>query len=246
MSVAPGHSVAGFTRTALFVVIAVVVLLAVLLTLAVSDAEMKSRSLCCNCNLKQLGTAYRIWANDHNGLFPSEAPTNLGGCSNLLARPDAASFCWVNYAIMSNELGQSTVVLVCPADPRKPAADFSHFTNNLQTSYFAGLRVDDNWPEGLLGGDRNVCLGTNATDDFGFSPADGKGSNVTLLGPACWSQKMHSKHRDGGFGNILLGDGSAQQCTSEAFARNWVNVAQETAEARAGATAPVGIRLIFP
>jgi hypothetical protein len=57
---------------------------------------------------------------------------------------------------------------------------------------------------------------------------------------------MHSKRRPGGWGNLLLGDGSAQQADSFYFERNWVKVAQETAEARAGATAPVGIRLIFP
>jgi hypothetical protein len=47
--------------------------------------------------------------------------------------------------------------------------------------------------------------GTTPDPEYGFSPADGRGNDVVINGPVCWSLKMHSRGNPAGWGNILLG-----------------------------------------
>src|SRR5665213_88601 len=208
--------VEAFTRKELVVVIVVLVALVLFIVPALRRVNQTSSSICCNCHLKQLGTAYRIWENDRGNRYPAFVPLTNGGWSDLLSRPNASSYAWTNYAIMSDELGQSPLILVCPADVRKPAPAFSPFIANTNISYFVGIVPNDTLPQSLLGGDRNLGPGTTPDAQYGFSPADGRGNDVVIDGPVCWSLKMHSRGNAAGRGNILLADGSAQQITSAA------------------------------
>jgi hypothetical protein len=229
----------------LVVVVALVVLVSFLIP-ALQRANQKSKRISCICNLKQLGTAYRIWANDNGALFPSFAPLTNGGWSNLLSLSNASTYVWTNYALMANEIGQSPRVLLCPADERKPAHDFSDFLSNLNISYFVGVNANDTFPQSLLGGDRNLGPGTTPDAEYGFSPADGKGNDVVINGPVCWSLKMHSRGDRAGAGNILLGDGSAQQASSSSLRDNWLKNASDEKTALDKASNSTGQRLIFP
>lgn len=65
-----------------------------------------------------------------------------------------------------------------------------------------------------MGGDRNLGPGTIHGNDYGFSPANDLGNNVVIKGPVCWTLKMHSSGKIPGSGDVILGDGSAQQCTA--------------------------------
>lgn len=102
---------------------------------------------------------------------------------------------------MSNESGDAAGVLTCPTDERTPVQTFKDCTNNSSLSYFVGILATARNPQSILGGDRNLGPGTVPQDDYGFSPANGRGSNVTLTGPACWSLKMHSQGNTPGRGN---------------------------------------------
>jgi hypothetical protein len=250
MNTRPSHPVnltilaqsAAFTRTALVVVIAVTTLLAIVLAVALRQTGAKSDRMCCICNFKQIGTAYRIWANDHGDQFPSEASPSNGGWNDSLSQADAGQNCWKNYVCMSNELGQSPLILVCPTDERQPVPDFKQITNNLSLSYFVGPHINaDAFPQGILGGDRNLAPGTIPKKDYGYSPDNGQGNDVVIKSPVCWSLKMHSMGSPYGAGNILLGDGSAQQTASTGFRQNWLKPALEAA-----ATNSIPVRLIFP
>jgi hypothetical protein len=141
---------------------------------------------------------------------------------------------------MGNNLGQSPLVLVCPADEREPAKTFSNFISNTNLFYFVGVDSIDTVPQSILGGDRNIGPGTTPDPQYGFSPANGAGSNVFINGPVCWSVKMHSRGNPAGLGNILLGDGSAQQITSASLYSSWVKTAQ------AAFTNSAGLHWIFP
>ena len=226
-------------------------------------ARQKAQRISCICNLKQLGTAYRIWANDNGDVFPAFAPLTNGGWSNLLYLTNAGSYAWTNYGVMANEIGQSPRVLLCPADERKPAHSFSDLYSNTNISYFVGVTANDTYPQSLLGGDRNLGPGTTPDPEYGFSPTNGKGNDVVINGPVCWSLKMHSRGNDAGAGNILLGDGSSQQVTSGSLYVNWVknafatkvvyikstnspNVSSAVEVANNPATNPPDLRLIFP
>jgi hypothetical protein len=242
-----GHSrkTEGFARRDLLAIIAVLVVLAMFLVPALQRWNLKSQRLCCICNLKQLGTAYRIWANDNGDRDPAVSPMTNGGWSDLVNSTNAGVYCWTNYAIMADNLGQSPLILVCPADERKPANSISNLSNT-NISYFVGINANDSYPQSLLGGDRNLGPGTTPDPEYGFSPTSGKGNDVVINGPVCWSLKMHSRGNPAGAGNILLGDGSAQQTTSGPLNLNWVKNALAERATRDKATNAPGMRLIFP
>jgi hypothetical protein len=126
---------AAFTRRDLVVVIAVFILVGLILVPALQRANEKSNRICCICNLKQIGTAYRIWENDNGGRYPAFAPQTNGGWSDFLSRPNASAYCWTNYATMADNMGQAPGVLACPTDERKPANSFSNLVNT-NLSYF--------------------------------------------------------------------------------------------------------------
>jgi competence protein ComGC len=220
-NMAKRRSEKAFTRVELIVVLTVLVVAAVPISIALREANARSGSICCNCNLKQVGTAYRIWENDNGGHYPAETPQTNGGWAEILSQINAGAYAWTNYAIMANEMGQSPQVLVCPADVRDRAKNFTNI-GNTNISYFIGVTSSDAYPQSILGGDRNLGPGTTPDLQYGYSPPNGRGNDVTINGTVCWSLKMHSRGNPAGRGNIMLGDGSAQQCTSAGLNRNWV------------------------
>jgi hypothetical protein len=150
---------------------------------------------------------------------------------------------------MQNELGQSPKLLICPADERNAAMDFSNNFDNTHISYFVGVSANDAHPQSLMSGDRNLGPGTKPDPDYGFSPASGKGNDVAIpiSGPVSWSLKMHSAGSTAGAGDILLGDGSAQQVSSATFRKKWLPNANPTTNWPAGRVpASPSIRLVFP
>jgi len=251
----PIHKPEAFTRIDLITLIAVIIVGLALLSMHFLPRHrvryLSTRIPCIN-NLKQIGTAYRIWGNDHNDRFPHLQSAAEGGWRELLTNADQGSRCWTNYALMSNELGQSPRVLVCPSDERKPSGAFSNLVSNTNLSYFAGVSASDTEPQSLLGGDRNLGPGNQPGPDYGFSPKSDMGNDVAIptrwkIDPTCWSLKMHSLGSSDGAGNILLGDGSAQQCSSAGFRMNWLRNADPTTNWPVGHIPSVpSIRVLFP
>jgi hypothetical protein len=153
---------------------------------------------------------------------------------------------------MSNELGQAPWLLICPYDERKPCADFSNRFDNSDVSYFVGVGANDLFPQSIAGGDRNLGPGLVPTNDYGYSPKNGKGNDVAIptnssKGPVSWSLKMHSRANASGAGSILLGDGSAQLVSTASFNQQWLPNANPTTNWPAGhVPANPSIRLVFP
>jgi Domain of unknown function (DUF4190)/GYF domain 2 len=86
-----------------YISIALVPIMAGLLLPALAKAKAKAQELNCATQIKQIGLAARVWANDHNEKFP----------------PDFLS--------MSNELS-NPLLLICPADrSRSKATSWSEF-----------------------------------------------------------------------------------------------------------------------
>jgi competence protein ComGC len=263
----PIHKSEAFTRIELIVVIVVVfVLLAIFYPLAdLRSARAPAYRISCINNLKQIGTAYRVWENDHGDRYPALQSVAKGGWNELLTNADQGFLCWTNYAIMAIELGklsnefvQFPKGLVCPSDERKPAETFtgtnradSDFKDNRTLSYFVGVSANDSHPESLLGGDRNLGAGTEPDRHYGFSPKSGKGNDVAIAtnaqaDPVCWSLKMHSLGKSYG-GNILLGDESVQQVSTFSFRRDWQAVAGLTTNWPVGhVPSSPSIRVLFP
>jgi competence protein ComGC len=245
----PLHKSEAFTLVELIGVIVVVLFLALVFLPARSNHRTPYFRTKCINNLKQIGLAYRIWSNDHGDRFPALQSMANGGWREVLTNADQGFLCWTNYAIMSNELGNYPKILVCPADERVPGTNFAA---NINVSYFVGVSSDDNQPQSLLGGDRNLGLGSKPDPDYGFSPKNGRGNDVAIqtnsrVGPVCWSSKMHSPMHSGDAGNILLGDGSAQMVSTLSFRTNWQPNANPTTNWPAGhVPSSPSFRVLFP
>jgi len=190
----PSRPVRAFTVFELLVVAAVFAILAAMLLPALANAKGKAQRIQCVNNLKQVGLSYRVFAVDHEDLFPMSLTTNRGGTKELIHVSPA----YVHFQVLSNELAVPKV-LVCPADGREAAPNFPSM-RNTNLSYFIGLDADETRPQMLLAGDRNV---TN-----GLTPSGG----VLRLTPdrvAGWTGDLHD-----GSGNFALADGSVQQVSS--------------------------------
>ncbi len=229
----------------------VIVVLAVLISMLLPPRRVHSslNRISCVNNLKEIGTAYRLWAENNGDLVPPQQIVKKGGWADLLTNADQGAICWTNYALMANDMGQSPKLVICPADERKYSFSFTNGFDNTHVSYFVGVSANDEFPRSTLGGDRNLGPGTIPSRDYGYSPKNGKGNDVAvpISGPVSWSLKMHSAGSTAGAGNILLGDGSGQQTSSASFNQNWLRNAQGTNNWPDGRVPAVpSIRLVFP
>jgi type II secretory pathway pseudopilin PulG len=96
---------------------------------------------------------------------------------------------------------------------------------------------------GAVGADTTINtngLEVASTPSSGFSPSSG------AVG---WSAKLHSAGNSAGAGNIMLGDGSAQQVTSGNLRINWLKNAEDSGNftsSSAYSSAIGDVRLLFP
>jgi type II secretory pathway pseudopilin PulG len=237
------------TLIEVLVVIAILLLLASLVLPYFSRCKAKSMRISCLMDLKEIGAAYRLWANDNGDVPPFQQTVKNGGWADFLTNANQGAICWTNYVILQNQLRQSPALVACPCDTRKAALSFTNKFDNAHVSYFVGVCATDLYPQSIVGGDRNLGFGTNSGLDYGFSPKTGKGNDqiIPISAPLSWSLTMHSGGNPAGAGNIFLGDGSGQQVTSSTLMGTWMPNAQGTSNWPAGHIPAVpSIRLVFP
>ncbi|HEX3628553.1 MAG TPA: prepilin-type N-terminal cleavage/methylation domain-containing protein [Verrucomicrobiae bacterium] len=176
-----GNRQPGFTLIELLVVIAIIAILAAIMLPVLSKAEERARLIRCESNLRQIGQAFIMYANDNADSFPTVTlPGQFGGPMGDGKGFTTPSFNGVlegftppNCRPLNQEVGNSYNVFACPDDKGEALGS-----------------GDGNWasPGGetcfkMYGCSYNDQQGTAA---FGVQPVTGQRTetnNPTPLGP---------------------------------------------------------------
>ena len=200
-----GRSRAGVTLLEVLAAVAVVAVLFGLVLPALNQKRRISNRINCIKCLKDVGLAFNSFARDNTNTFPFQISTNLGGTREWNGNPSLA---WRQFAVISNELS-TPIIVSCPLDSeRRETREWGQFTNNSHLSYFVGINANQENPQSILAGDRNLTLGGNSL------------RNQVVTFPTNAAVGFDGRiHRFAG--NIAMGDGSVQQVTSSRLAEQF-------------------------
>jgi prepilin-type N-terminal cleavage/methylation domain-containing protein/prepilin-type processing-associated H-X9-DG protein len=147
-----------FTLVELLTVISIIAILAGLLLPVVSRSQQRAKHVWCESNLRQIGIAFHSFAHDHNSKFPMEVSMNDGGSLEFVQNGYLINgpfyFEFRHFQPLAGSL-VTPKILICPADTRLPAANFSVMQNS-NVSYFVGVDADYFKPMSILAGDGNL------------------------------------------------------------------------------------------
>lgn len=203
----------GFTRTELLAIVAGLVLLATVVLPAWPSARSRSERVICANNVRQIGIALQLWADERADLLPWEVSRVPGSSPSPLAVN-----AWFHFAMISNELN-TPKTLWCPTDIGTPATHFGGGTNggylhpnfaNRATSYFVShgstIRFE---PADIISGDRNMGFSFTTGCSL-FGNAWSISLNPVPSSNYGWDTNLHSQA-----GNVLRRDGRVEQFSNK-------------------------------
>lgn len=124
----------GFTLVELLAVIAIIAMLSALLLPAIARAKNSGRRAACVSNLRQVGVAIQMYAQDYGGRIPygpkappfthpAEFYPSTGSPTSLLSLRSGGAPVGLGL-LLKNELAQKPKVLFCPGSDQPIDADF--------------------------------------------------------------------------------------------------------------------------
>ncbi len=207
----PCRAKRAFTLIELLVVIAIIAILAAILFPVFAQAREKARQAGCQSNLKQMGTAFAMYASDYDGIFPNPGGTlspavNLGGCP----QPGVSASTICNSWLLSKGtgLGQDiggiwpyvkqrgngglNNVYACPDALAGPNNAFSPGQNYVMNDYLRGCH-----PGEANFGNRNTICGHAYADGVNPDVMTNPPAQTVLLYESAQKDTNHSVNRDG-------------------------------------------------
>jgi prepilin-type N-terminal cleavage/methylation domain-containing protein/prepilin-type processing-associated H-X9-DG protein len=147
MVMAPQHGTAarkGFTLIEILVVITIISLLAAILFPVFARAREKARQASCMSNLKQIGVAAAMYAQDYDEMY---LPATPGGCDFGSNR--TSCFTWQNLAF---PYVKNTQLFMCPSGPSPSKIDYNPWpypgASVAYSSYTYNAITTSVWPSG--------------------------------------------------------------------------------------------------
>ena len=186
----------GFSLWDLLAIVAIGFIGGMLLLPTVGCKAKARTGVRCVSNVKQVGLALRMWANDHQNQYPFMVSMTNGGSLEFATSPEV----FRHFLAASNEL-VSPKILACPDDKETRRENMWTNVSNANVSYFVGLTAREELPASILVGDRNVTGGGVVHGTIMVF------SNSTA---ADFTTEMHNEQ-----GNFALADGSGSQATPD-------------------------------
>jgi prepilin-type N-terminal cleavage/methylation domain-containing protein len=198
------RALGAFTLVELLVVIAIIGLLAALLMPALQQAQLRAKRIECVSNLREIGLADHLFANDHGGKFPAEVSTNDGGALEFVAAgEELQSRFYFSFQLVLPLSGPLSTpkLLACPADLEHWAGtNFTQF-NNWNLSYAIGVKADSTIPNAIVAADRNFPSYNLPP----YTPNPTIGIIPSVAG-ARWGMDLHTRK-----GNVVFGDDHVEE-----------------------------------
>jgi prepilin-type N-terminal cleavage/methylation domain-containing protein len=204
-----------FTLIELLVVIAIIAILAAILLPALARAKSRAHRIHCTNNLKQIGVAFRVWADDHRGRYPWWIAQTEGG-----GKPDGSDNAKANvqFCIASNEL-VTPKLLICPSDLERKVSTNWLSCDLTNVSYAIGDDAHEQKPNLILVADRSLS-------GFEYTRLHDNTACFTINRPnggqnAKWD---HTVCHGSGSGNMGLSDGSVQQLNDSTLLKTILSI----------------------
>lgn len=207
-----------FTRLELVVITAALMLLMLVALPMTAGISTRADRVACVNNLRLIGRAYNIWANEHNDTFPWQNAwvPNDPANSGTYGHPFHEQL-WFQLFCLSNEL-KSPAFLSCPGDQRPAIKTATTWDKNPQggflngsyqnnaVSYLLNLHMMFQIPKSIVAMDRNVTTSMRSSCSWHFTTTAGF---IQPLGSIGWTNDVHGK-----VGNIVFMDGQVEQYNS--------------------------------
>jgi prepilin-type N-terminal cleavage/methylation domain-containing protein len=216
---------AGFTLVELLVVIAVIATLAAMTMMVVRDSRDGANMAVCVSNMRQIGLAMQMHADDNRGCYPDTSHT---------ASPDKA---WIYQ--LEGYLGKFDETRICPADPkaalRRKNKASSYILNSLvflpPVDAFGGAAGPARNKPSLLAEPSRTILVFIASDRAALHPGDDHTHSEQW---SSWSRlisdvapdrhkKRSSKNSTHGYSNYLYADSSVRSIPANEIKRQIEN-----------------------
>ena len=188
-----------FTLVELLVVIAIIAILAALLLPALAGGKKRAQRIQCMSDLKQVGTAFQMFAHDHSSGFPMQVPEAEGGSQEYARGAESTGghgffYSWRHFEPLASYL-TTPKPLVCPADLERAPIESFRLLQNSNLSYAVGITANYNDPSSILSIDRNITNVFNLVD-------------VTVMAyqNLTWTRELHYFK-----GNVLFADSHVEE-----------------------------------